>query len=40
MPVIVRCIGTSTFELIVTQSYTDYLLAWLEDAKLEFETPA
>jgi sarcosine oxidase, subunit gamma len=38
MPVIVRCTGTSSFELVVTQSYADYLIAWLEDAELEFET--
>ena len=40
MPVIVRCTGTSAFELIVTRSYTDYLLSWLADAELEFETTA
>ena len=40
MPIIVRCAGTFKFELIVTQSYRDYLLAWLADAELEFETPA
>jgi sarcosine oxidase subunit gamma len=40
MPVIVRCTGTSSFELVVTQSYVDFLLAWLEDAELEFESPA
>jgi sarcosine oxidase, subunit gamma len=39
MPVIVRCTGTSTFELIITQSYADFLLSWLEDAELEFEIP-
>jgi heterotetrameric sarcosine oxidase gamma subunit len=39
MPVIVSCTGTSSFELIVTQSYADYLLAWLADGELEFETP-
>jgi sarcosine oxidase subunit gamma len=36
MPVIVCCTGTSAFELIVTRSYTDYLLSWLADAELEF----
>jgi sarcosine oxidase subunit gamma len=40
MPVIVRCTGTSAFELIVTRSYTDYLLSWLADAELEFEATA
>lgn len=36
MPVIVRCTGISTFECVVTLSYADYLLSWLEDAALEF----
>jgi sarcosine oxidase gamma subunit len=41
MPVIICCTGTSNFELIVSQSYADYLLSWLEDAELEFsETEA
>jgi sarcosine oxidase subunit gamma len=40
MPVITRCTGTSTFELIITQSYADFLSSWLADAELEFETPA
>jgi sarcosine oxidase, subunit gamma len=40
MPVIVHCTGTSTFELVVTQSYADYLLAWLDDAALEFSGTA
>jgi sarcosine oxidase subunit gamma len=40
MPVIVRCTGTSTFDLLVSQSYADYLLSWLDDAELEFKTPA
>jgi sarcosine oxidase, subunit gamma len=40
MPVIVRCTGTFTFELIVTRSYADFLAAWLEDAELEFQVPA
>jgi sarcosine oxidase subunit gamma len=39
IPVIVRCTGTATFELIVTRSFLDYLIAWLADAELEFETP-
>jgi sarcosine oxidase, subunit gamma len=39
MPVIVRCIGASAFELIVMRSYSDYFMAWLADAELEFETP-
>jgi sarcosine oxidase subunit gamma len=37
MPVIVRCVRDSTFELIVTLSYADYFLSWLDDATLEFE---
>jgi sarcosine oxidase subunit gamma len=37
MPVIVRCAGTSNFELLVMQSYADFLLSWLADATLEFE---
>jgi len=37
MPVIIRCSGTSTFELIVARSYIDYLNLWLDDAALEFE---
>ena len=36
MPVIVRCTGSSTFELIITQSYAEFLLSWLDDAALEF----
>jgi sarcosine oxidase subunit gamma len=36
MPVIVRCVSDSTFELIVTSSYADYLMAWLEDSQVEF----
>jgi sarcosine oxidase subunit gamma len=40
MPVIVRCISGPTFELIVAQSYSDFLLAWLTDAELEFESSA
>jgi sarcosine oxidase subunit gamma len=40
MPVIVRCTGTFTFELLVTRSYVDFLLAWLADAELEFQIPA
>ena len=40
MPVIVRCTGASNFELVVTQSYADFLSSWLADAELEFETPA
>ena len=38
MPVIVRCIRHSSFELIVTLSYADYLMSWIEDSELEFET--
>jgi sarcosine oxidase, subunit gamma len=36
MPVIICCTGTFRFELLVTVSYTDYLLSWLADAELEF----
>jgi sarcosine oxidase subunit gamma len=36
MPVIIRCTGASTFECLVTLSYSDYLLTWLQDAELEF----
>jgi len=36
LPVIVRCTQSSTFVCIVTASYRDYLLAWLNDAALEF----
>jgi sarcosine oxidase, subunit gamma len=39
MPVIVRCTGAAAFDLIVTRSYLDYLMSWLADAELEFETP-
>jgi len=38
MPVIVCCRGASKFECIVTISYVDYLLSWLADATLEFES--
>jgi sarcosine oxidase, subunit gamma len=38
MPIIVHCTDTLAFELIVTRSYVDYLLSWLADAELEFET--
>jgi sarcosine oxidase subunit gamma len=38
MPVIVRCTQTSTFECIVSMSYAEYLVSWLEDAALEFAT--
>lgn len=40
MSVIVRCTGTSKFQLIVTQSYADFALSWLADAELEFESLA
>jgi len=40
IPVIVRCTSTSKFELVVTQSYVDFFLSWLEDAELEFKIPA
>lgn len=38
MPVIVCCRDVSKFECIVTLSYVDYLLSWLADATLEFES--
>lgn len=38
MAVIVRCIRHSSFELMVTSSYANYLMAWLDDAALQFET--
>ena len=40
MPVIIRCTKASTFEIIVTQSYAEFLLSWLDDAELEFESLA
>jgi sarcosine oxidase subunit gamma len=40
MPIIIRCTGSSAFELIVARSYVDFLMSWLADAELEFETPA
>ena len=40
MAVIVCCTGTAAFELIVTRSYSEYLLSWLADAELEFEATA
>jgi sarcosine oxidase, subunit gamma len=36
MPVIIRSTGAYTFELIVTLSYADFLMSWLEDAAVEF----
>jgi sarcosine oxidase subunit gamma len=36
MPVVVRCVDASSFDLIVTLSFRDYLLSWLADAELEF----
>jgi sarcosine oxidase subunit gamma len=36
MPVIIRCTRYWTFECIVSLSYTDYFLSWLNDAALEF----
>lgn len=36
MPVIIRCLQPSTFELTLALSYRDYLVAWLEDAAEEF----
>ena len=37
MPVIVYCSGSSSFECVVTASYADFLVLWLNDASLEFE---
>src|SRR5580658_6153186 len=37
IPLIVRCIRMSAFELIVASSYHDYLIAWLTDAAREFQ---
>ena len=37
IPLIVRCIRMSAFELIVASSYHDYLIAWLNDAAREFQ---
>jgi sarcosine oxidase subunit gamma len=34
MPVIIRCTQDSTFQCIVTISYAEYLVSWLEDATL------
>ena len=38
VPVIVRCVRVSTFELIFASSYDEYLIAWLNDAAREFHT--
>jgi heterotetrameric sarcosine oxidase gamma subunit len=38
MPVIVCCRGFSKFECVVTLSHADYLLSWLADVTLEFES--
>jgi sarcosine oxidase subunit gamma len=40
MPVIVHCTAATLFECIVTLSYSDYLLAWLDDAAVEFSDVA
>jgi len=37
MPVIVRCLGPSTFLCIVSLSYREYLNSWLLDAAVECE---
>jgi sarcosine oxidase subunit gamma len=39
IPVIVRCTQPTTFECIVTRSYAEYLLLWLDDAAVEFSEP-
>lgn len=36
MPVVVRCLEPETFECIVSQSYREYLVAWLADAAVEY----
>ena len=36
MPVVVHCTQPAAFECIVSLSYRDYLLSWLEDAAAEF----
>jgi sarcosine oxidase subunit gamma len=36
MPVILRCVGDSTFECIVTLSFREYLVSWLTDAAVGF----
>jgi sarcosine oxidase subunit gamma len=36
MAVILRCLESSAFELILASSYREYLQAWLADAALEF----
>lgn len=38
MPVVVRCLQPSAFECIVASSYRDYLVGWLEDAAMEFQS--
>jgi sarcosine oxidase, subunit gamma len=37
IPLIVRCMRVSAFELIVASSYHEYLIAWLNDAAGEFQ---
>ena len=37
IPVIVRCMRMSAFELIVASSYQEYLISWLNDAAREFQ---
>ena len=37
IPVIVRCMRMSAFELIVASSYHQYLISWLNDAAREFQ---
>ncbi len=39
LPAVIRCLGPSTFECLVSLSYADYLQAWLSDAALEFVRP-
>jgi sarcosine oxidase subunit gamma len=38
MPVIVWCQTPSQFQLIVTSSYSEYLVDWLTDTSLEFDS--
>lgn len=36
LPAVLRCMGPTHFECIITSSYQDYLLSWLADAAEEF----
>jgi sarcosine oxidase subunit gamma len=39
IPVIIRCMRMSAFELIFASSYHEYLISWLNDAAREFQAP-